>query len=114
METETKADPSAYVMLGDKMAMVRVGCTTDAVLRDPDDQQMILLDREALQQLAQWAYDRYGILAAPSYDVEAERAPELDPLQMIHDHVNKAHAQQAENLSGARALGYAVVNGADL
>lgn len=69
---------------------------------------------DELQAIVQLAYDQFGILAAPSYDVEAERAPELDPLQMIHDHVNRAHAQQVVNRSGVRALGFAAVHGVDL
>ncbi|WP_408895896.1 hypothetical protein ACJ5H2_13345 [Nocardioides sp. R1-1] len=80
METETKAPP-----YGAQVIETRGRVSVAAVE---------LVD---LQELVQWAYDAHGILAEPSLEREAERAPELDPLQMIHDHVNKAHAQQAEN-----------------
>lgn len=48
-----------------------------------------------LQAIVQTAYDQFGILAEPSIEREADRAP--DVVGMIHDHVNAAHAQQAAN-----------------
>jgi hypothetical protein len=67
--------------------------------------QVIHISQDDLRVIVQAAYDSYGILAAPSYDVEAERAPEVpDVLGMIHAHVNAAHEAQARTVAARYPL----------
>lgn len=60
--------------------------------------QVIHVGRDDLVAIVQAAYDDHGILAVPSYDVEAERAPEVpDLVDVIGAHVEAARAAQAGN-----------------
>ena len=63
METETKTGPAALTHhpVTDKFTVHRAG-------------QRVLLSRDELQAIVQAAYDEHGILASPSYALEAERA----------------------------------------
>lgn len=67
METETHTDLSAT-------AQVYSTPGGNIVVTDVMDAEAVLLAPEALQALVQYAYDRHGILASPSYALEAERA----------------------------------------
>lgn len=111
METETKTKTALLSDITGMTARETSPGSGVTELNELDGRWLILAQHE-LTALVQYAYDAYGILAAPSYDVEAERAP--DPLAMIHEHVNRAHEQQERNRSGARALGASAVHGVDL
>lgn len=55
------------------------------------------LARTELENLVQFAYDQFGILAEPSYAAEAERAELPDVAGMIRGHVAAAQMQQVLN-----------------
>ena len=86
METETK-----IVALHDNP-------NTGVFYLSMKDAPTMPLTGDELRAIVQQAYDRFGILAEPSLEREAERAPDL--IATIRGHVDSARAQQEANRAG--------------
>lgn len=97
METETKVAATLLSEITGMTARETSPGSGVTELRETDGMWLMLAKHE-LTALVQYAYDAHGILAAPSYDVEAERAPDL--IATIRGHVDSARAQQEANRAG--------------